>query len=84
MEAKEQECIEIEETIVRFRVEVNFTNMKDEAKFLFKNGKEWKQLGPVHKLHFGLDHFTGCRFGLFLYATKEIGGKAGFQNFVYK
>ncbi len=84
LEAKEQECIEIEETIVRFRVEVNFTNMKDEAKFLFKNGKEWKQLGPVHKLHFGLDHFTGCRFGLFLYATKEIGGKAGFQNFVYK
>ena len=32
LEAKEQECIEIEETIVRFRVEVNFTNMKDEAK----------------------------------------------------
>ena len=40
-------------------------------------------IGPAHKLHFGLDHFVGCRFGLFLYSTKTTGGDARFSDFEY-
>ena len=41
-------------------------------------------LGQAVKLRFKLDHFTGVRFGLFIYATKEVGGSATFTNFRYE
>lgn len=47
------------------------------------NGGIWKQIGITQKLYFKMDHFTGCRFGLFVYATKETGGQAGFARFRY-
>ena len=62
----------------------DFTNMKDTAKFLYKKGWGFQKIGTDHKMYFKLDHFTGYRFGLFMYSTKESGGQAGFSNFVYK
>lgn len=47
------------------------------------NGGAWKQIGITQKLYFKLDHFTGCRFGLFVYATRQTGGRAGFAGFRY-
>lgn len=79
----ELEAVAAEGQTVRLKVQVDFTEMKDEARFFYLKGGEWKSVGPVHKLYFRLDHFTGCRFGLFAYATKEIGGTAGFRDFVY-
>ena len=38
---------------------------------------------PGCSLEFKLDHFTGARFGLFVYSTKEAGGCASFSNFIY-
>ena len=43
-----------------------------------------EKLGENHRLVFKLDHFTGARFGLFIYSTKETGGSAGFSNFMLK
>ena len=43
-----------------------------------------KKLSPDHRLAFKLDHFTGARFGLFAFSTKETGGSAGFSNFILK
>ncbi len=43
-----------------------------------------QQLGRNHKLVYRLDHFTGARFGLFIFSTKETGGSAGFSNFIYR
>jgi len=43
-----------------------------------------KKLGEDHKLVYKLDHFTGARFGLFIYSTKETGGSAGFSGFVLR
>jgi beta-xylosidase len=93
IEETEWEVVRIRQNTVRLRIEVNFAQMKDEAKFFYydeeydydsKSGSGvWKQIGIVQKLHFGLDHFVGCRFGLFVYATKETGGKAGFVGFRY-
>lgn len=81
---QEWEAVPVEGDKIRLKIEVDFTNMKDEAKFYFAENFKWNNIGNTHKLAFRLDHFTGCRFGLFVYSTKEIGGKAGFSNFVYK
>lgn len=80
----EQELVLFRETTVRFRVEANFTEMKDEVRFFYHNGTRFVQIGSLHKLYFKMDHFTGCRFGLFLYATKQTGGSAAFRQFVYE
>jgi len=40
-------------------------------------------LGTAHRMVFKMDHFTGCRIGLFLYSTKETGGIADFYDFAY-
>ena len=79
-----QEEVEIHTDHVKFRVEAEFENMKDEARFYYDAGEGWKQIGISQKLYFKMDHFTGCRFGLFIYATKEIGGSAGFSEFIYR
>ena len=67
-----------------FRLEADFCNMKDEARCYYRVNKgDWLPIGTVHKLYFKLDHFTGCRFGLFCYAAEETGGSACFRDFKY-
>lgn len=64
-----------------FRLEADFCNMKDEARCYYRVNKgDWLPIGTVHKLYFKLDHFTGCRFGLFCYAAEETGGSACFRD----
>lgn len=74
----------------RLRIEADFAQMKDEARFFYYNSDSdnsdsgtWQQIGTVQKLYFKLDHFAGCRFGLFAYATAGTGGRAGFSGFKY-
>ncbi len=80
---KEWERFPLPDEIVRVRVEVDFLNMNDKARFYFKSPTGFQQIGPDHQLAFKMDHFTGCRFGLFYYATKTIGGTAVFSDFQY-
>lgn len=80
----EWEAVPVEEESVRLRLTADFTQMRDEARFYYRRGQEWKKLGITQKLYFKLDHFTGCRFGLFAYATRETGGKGYFRDFVYR
>lgn len=82
---KEEEYarIPINNPIVTLKLSVDFKDMIDEAEFFYKEGEAWSKLGTTHKLHFKLDHFVGCRFGLFLYSTKTIGGAADFSDFKY-
>lgn len=77
------EKIRLEDSKVRIRLNVNFEDMEDVAEYYYQNKKRWKRVGEPHKLVFRLDHFTGCRFGLFNYATKETGGDAIFTEFRY-
>ena len=53
------------------------------ATYEVDHDEKWKQIGPWHQLYFKMDHFTGCRVGLFAYATKETGGIAEFGRFRY-
>lgn len=79
-----QEEIFLKGTSVRFRVEAEFAQMKDEVRFFYYDEGGIVQLGKEHKLFFDLEHFTGCRFGLFLYASRQSGGRAFFRKFVYE
>ena len=67
----------------RLRADVSFEGMSGFVQFMRQSGGEWEPFGVRHEMHFTLEHFVGCRFGLFLYATKETGGKAAFSDFVY-
>ena len=69
------------EKTARFRAEVAFEGKKGIVRFFFLKDGAWKPLGPAHEMGFRLDHFVGCRFGLFLYAARETGGSAAFREF---
>ena len=66
------------------RAEADFTMMKDSASVFYVEDGVKKQLGEECRLVFKLDHFTGVRFGLFIYSTKECGGSAVFKDFIYE
>ncbi|MCI5953803.1 MAG: family 43 glycosylhydrolase [Lachnospiraceae bacterium] len=90
-ESREREtaAILLEESVVRLKLEVEFTNMQDTASFYYRGAglqvrNPWVKAGGEHKLYFKLDHFTGCRFGLVVYSTEEAGGSAEFRDFVYR
>ena len=82
----------IEESIVldgdklRVRVTADFSSEDSDIDTavceIYMNGK-FIRIGTEHKLRFRLDHFTGCRFGLFVMSERTIGGKGGFSGFVY-
>ena len=63
---------------------MDFENMRDEATFWYEQDGEWKPIGGKHRMAFLLSHFTGNRFDLFSFATKEKGGSAAFSDFRYE
>jgi beta-xylosidase len=86
--------IPLNQNKIYFRIDCDFTgkndeanslwalNGKDEAKFLYSlDGKVWNPIGNILKMKYDIPHFMGYRFGLFNYATKEIGGYADFDYF---
>lgn len=81
---KELARVPVSEAVVTLKVHANFVDNIDEAEFYYKEKDEWTQLGISHKLYFRLDHFTGCRVGLFLFSTKESGGSVDFTDFMYE
>lgn len=86
LEGTEWEAVRIVQSTVRLRIEADFAQMKDEVRFYYCDTESHGsnvQGGITQKLYFKMDHFTGCRFGLFVYATKETGGQAGFARFRY-
>lgn len=80
----EYERIPVHTSSVTLKVHLDFRDKKDTAAFYYEDNGNWKTLGIQHKLYFKLDHFTGCRFGLFAYATQQPGGYADFMKFRYQ
>ena len=81
--ATEHARMPLDSPIVTVMARTDFEDKKDEATFVYKDSEQWQQLGITHKLYFKLDHFTGCRFGLFLFSTEQTGGSVDFTNFKY-
>ncbi|MEZ2442257.1 glycoside hydrolase 43 family protein [Chitinophaga sp. RCC_12] len=78
----EAQKIPLDQKVVYFKAECNFTNRKDVTDFFYSlDGKTWITLGTQLKMAYTFPHFMGYRFALFNYATKNIGGAADFDFF---
>jgi beta-xylosidase len=79
----ELESLPLSQNNVYLKIECDFRNKTDVAKFFYSlDGKSWKQIGGELKMEYTLmEHFMGYRFGLFNYASKNIGGCADFDYF---
>ena len=79
---EEVQSVPLNQNVVHFKAECDFTNTKDTADFYYSlDGKTWTSIGTPLKMSYTLPHFMGYRFGLFNYATKETGGYADFDYF---
>lgn len=81
---KEQARIRLFSPLVTLQVRANFSQMKDVTSFFYQTDGTFKQLGIEHPVAFKMDHFCGCRLGLFCYSTQQIGGFAAFSQFQYE
>ena len=78
----EVQSIPLSRNIVYFKAECNFKDRTDIAKFYYSyDGKVWNFIGEPLKMAYTIPQFIGYRFGLFNYATKNIGGYADFDYF---
>ena len=68
---------------VTLRAVCDFREGRDTVSFAVLEGAGWKPVGSAHTLHYRLDHFMGCRFGLFVQATRNTGGTGVFSDFAY-
>jgi len=74
------QTIPLSQNRVYFRIECNFREQKDIAHFLYSlDGKSWTPIGSELNMSYTIPHFMGYRFGLFNYATKNIGGFVDFD-----
>lgn len=77
--------IPLEQSKIYLKIDCDFTDKKDLATFFYSlDGKVWTSIGETSKMPYTLPHFMGYRFGLFNYATKNIGGFADFDWFRIK
>jgi len=66
----------------QFRSEIS---AEETAAFSFSiDEKTWQKIGQAVNLKYTLTHFTGARFGLFYYSTKEAGGHVDFDYYRVK
>jgi len=78
----EIQSVPLSRNIVYFKAECNFKDRTDIAKFFYSfDGKAWNFIGEPLKMAYTIPQFIGYRFGLFNYATKNIGGYADFDYF---
>ena len=81
---EELAAVRLSGNTLRLGAEADFTYRRDLAN-LYYYGEDGRQMpiGPRVHLEYRLDHFTGARFGLFVFSTKQAGGAAAFSDFTY-
>jgi beta-xylosidase len=83
--ATEVQRVPLGQKTVYLKAECDFRDRKDIANFFYSlDGKTWTSIGEPLKMAYTLPHFMGYRFGLFNYATQNVGGFADFDYFRYK
>jgi beta-xylosidase len=79
---EETQTVTLDQNIIYFKAECDFTNKKDVADFYYSlDGKKWNKIGTTLKMSYTLPHFMGYRFGLFNYTAKNVGGYVDFDFF---
>ncbi|PQP81444.1 acetyl xylan esterase [Paenibacillus sp. PCH8] len=81
--ATEYARIPVSGPVVTLKAFGDFVDNQDECSFAYLDGSEWRNIGIHHQMIYKLDHFMGCRIGLFIYSTLAIGGTADFSDFKY-
>ncbi|MDZ7835671.1 MAG: hypothetical protein U5K84_10530 [Alkalibacterium sp.] len=66
--------------LVTLSLAADFKENTDTCQFYYKSEDGYQKLGPAHQLAFKLDHFTGCRFGLFNYGHSDRRGQCPVQH----
>lgn len=91
----EYERLSISGPVVRIKAATDFQSNTDEGIYAYdvnsisenageeERDPDWRMLGIRQQLYFKMDFFTGCRFGLFYFSTKETGGQVDFMKFRY-
>ncbi|MBO4911801.1 MAG: family 43 glycosylhydrolase [Butyrivibrio sp.] len=59
------------------------SEVPDKVSFGYDAGKVYIALPHSLPLFFKLDHFTGARYGLFIFSSRQAGGSASFSDFLY-
>ncbi|NQU22420.1 MAG: glycosyl hydrolase 43 family protein [Candidatus Nealsonbacteria bacterium] len=78
----EVESEQLTHDIVFLKVECDFRNRADKARFFHSiDGKQWTVIGKPLRMTYTLPHFMGYRFALFNYATKTASGFVDFDYF---
>lgn len=81
-EPKEVQSVPLDQDKIFLKAECNFKDRADKGNFFYSlDGKSWKSIGTTINMPYTLPHFMGYRFGLFNYATKNIGGYVDFDYF---
>lgn len=81
-EPKEAQSVPLNQNNIYFKAECDFKDKTDKANFFYSlDGKSWTRIGDTIHMPYTLPHFMGYRFGLFNYATKNIGGYVDFDYF---
>lgn len=79
---EELESLPLERDIVYFRIDCDYRQRADIARFFYSlDGEQWTAIGRPLKMAYTLPHFMGYRFALFNFATREIGGFVDFDFF---
>lgn len=74
--------IPFNQQIIYLKVDLDFNNQVDQANFYYSlNGDEWTAIGETLQMSYTLPHFMGYRFGLFNYATENLGGYVDYDYF---
>ena len=82
--AVEVQSVPLSQSKVYLKAACDFADKKDIANFYYSlNGKQWSPIGSALKMEYTLPHFMGYRFGLFNYATQNVGGFVDFDFFHY-
>ena len=79
---QEIERISLNQNRVYFRIDMDFRNQADQARFYFSlDGSNWRAIGSTLRMTYDLDHFMGYRFALFNYGTQSTGGYVDFDYY---
>lgn len=84
MPGDEVERIRLDGPKVTVCLKAVFDKMTDKLDFFYLKDGKYIRVGNSHDMQFRLDHFTGARFGLFIYSTRNVGGEAEFSQFTYR
>lgn len=78
----EIESVSLAQNVVYLKAEADFRSQRDQAYFYYSlDGFNWEAIGSPLRMYYTLPHFMGYRFGLFNFATLDIGGYVDFDYF---